>query len=126
MSQIRCGNLKRLDKGDGLGGAVQLGSRLDGAIYLTKSTRERTGDNSPDYDVSYQPKGGSTRLVGAAWIKNHPNVGDFLTLSLDDPDWTSPLNLTAFPPDKSDGAWQLVWSRPRGSRVQSEGEGTAQ
>ena len=35
--------------------------------------------------------------MGAAWLKNSERASDFISITLDDPDWPSPVNLTAFP-----------------------------
>ncbi len=118
MSQVNCGSLTYTEKPgeDGIiyRGPVTLGSRLDGTLALTKTSRARN-DQAPDYEVWYRARGGTTTLrsIGSAWIKNHPNIGDFLTLTVDDPDWPSALNLAAFPPDNTGQPWRITWSRPR-------------
>lgn len=121
MSKIDCGALAHLGK-DGIEyrGQVQLGARLDGTLTLRRHPRAGSSNEHPDYTVEYAHRDGAPHVVGAAWIKNGQRVGDFISMTLDDPDWTSPLNLTAFPPSRERGetSWPVVWSRPRGARVQ--------
>jgi len=123
MSKIDCGTLTRTDK-DGVEfqGSIQIGRRLDGILILRKHARAGISDDHPDFAVEYSPQNGRARPIGAAWIKNGKQVGDFISLALDDPDWPSPLNLSAFPkstnPDES--AWVIVWTRPRGLRIVQE------
>ena len=121
MSRIECGSLTQVGR-DGVEyrGEVQLGDRLDGVLILKKHRRAGASDDHPDFVIEYAPRNGSPRPIGAGWLKNGDRVGDFITMTLDDPDWPSPLNLSAFPPTTSRGetSWAVVWSRPRGVRVQ--------
>jgi uncharacterized protein (DUF736 family) len=123
MAQIRCGILKAFRNASGVKfeGRVALEGRLDDILQLKDHPRaDRDNDRSPAYEV-FIVRNGRAVAVGAAWLKNHEKVGDFLSLTIDSPRWPRPVNLTAFPPDKSspDG-WTVVWSRPRGARVQDE------
>jgi len=130
MSQLKCGTIRRVpadhsmrkERGIHFFGEVTLGIRLNGDLtFVQAEQRDGASADAPDFDVVYKPRGGHARAAGAAWIKSGPRVGDFLSISMDDPDWASPLNLTAFPPDSGD-MWRIVWSRPRGARVQDEQE----
>ena len=124
MSKIDCGSLIRVGK-DGIEfrGTVHLGQRLDGLLILRKHSRAGTSEDHPDFIVEYSPHGGRPRPVGAGWLKNSERVSDFISMTLDDPDWPSPINLTAFSSggDRNDASWVIVWSRPRGARVQDQG-----
>ncbi len=123
MSRIDCGSLTSVrTNGIEFQGPVRLGGRLDGELIFRKHSGAGASDNHPDYAVEYLPSGGSMRPIGAAWIKNSARVADFISMTLDDPDWSSPLNLSAFPPssEASTKVWTLTWSRPRGARVQDE------
>jgi len=126
MSQIACGKLKAISNHPNdfaFLGDVTLGSRLDGKLALVREKREGASDRAPEYAVLYCAIGQrSMRVMGNAWLKNSDKVngGDFMSMTLDDPDWNSALNLTAFPPDKNGGDWRIIWSRPRGARVQDE------
>ena len=123
MSKVDCGSLAQVGH-DGVEfrGQVQLSNRLDGTLILRKHRRSGTTDDHPDYSIEYMPRNGSSRPIGAGWIKNGERAGDFISMTLDDPDWPSSLYLTAFPPAKERGetSWIVVWSRPRGARIQDE------
>ena len=118
MTRIDCGQLSRVGK-DGIEfqGIVRLGARLDGTLALRKHPRAGTSEDHPD-----APNEGRPRPIGAGWIKNSERVSDFISMTLDDPDWPAPLNLTAFPrtSDHADSIWTIVWSRPRGARIQDQ------
>jgi uncharacterized protein (DUF736 family) len=127
MSQIRCGNLSlSSDPAVEFIGRVRLSSRINDQIIFRKHPRAAgsgdAGSKSPDYEVFKRTADGEVNL-GAAWIKNGSN-GDFLSITLDDPDWSSPLNLTAFPPARERGetSWQVIWSRPRARVAANEME----
>ena len=121
---IDCGQLALSGKDGGeFRGTIQLGARLDGQIVLKKHPRAGTSDDHPDYVVEYASGSGRLRPIGSAWIKNSDRIGDFFSITVDDPDWSSPLNLTAFPSNKGHGeaTWIIVWSRPRAVRAQDQG-----
>ena len=123
MSKIDCGQLSRVAKdGIELQGPVRLGDRLDGTLTLRRHPRAGTSNDHPDHLIEYTPANGKTRPIGAGWIKNSERAADFISMTLDDPDWPGALNLTAFPPsaDQKDSPWAVVWSRPRGARVQDQ------
>ena len=92
MSKIDCDTLVAVGKnGIEFQGRIQLGARLDGTLTLRKHPRAGSSDDHPDLLVDYAPAGGVSRPVGAAWIKNGRQVGDFISMTLDDPDWPSSL-----------------------------------
>ena len=112
MSQINCGSLEATgDKEVAFTGDIALGGVV-GSLKLTPSTREGRGDDAPDYDVTFKPKNGDAYVAGAAWTKNTARVGDFLTLTIDNPFWDKAVYVTAFPTETR-GEFRIVWSRPR-------------
>jgi uncharacterized protein (DUF736 family) len=128
-TQIQCGHLQAKKSKDGQGtefqGTVRLIGRLNGTIVLMlhPNAANATNENHPDYEVFYQPAGETHAFpVGAAWLKEGERVGEFLSITMAHPDWADDLNLSAFPPNtqRSETAWRVVWSRPRGARVQDQ------
>ena len=121
MSKIRCGTLQKSNKdGYEFVGKIAYGANVRGDLVLRKA-RRAGGNGAPDFDVYFTPHGSDATIhAGAAWIKNGDRVGDFLSISLDNPDWPGPVNVTAFPPDQGTAEWTIVWSRPRGQRVQEQ------
>lgn len=81
---------------------------------------ERRGDQAPNFTVSAITGNGELIEVGAAWVKvaeRGDNQGrKFLTLTIDDPSLSAPLNLTAFPSER-EGEYELVWRRERQARA---------
>lgn len=120
MAQIRCGSLKPA-KGDVLfTGRIILAGRLDDVLSLKKHPRANPdNDKAPTYEVFITSKGRDI-AAGSAWLKNHENIGDFLSITVDKVDWPRAVHLTAFPPEKGATDWSVVWSRPRAARVQDE------
>jgi uncharacterized protein (DUF736 family) len=123
MSRLECGSFAFVAR-DGIEyrGRVQLGHRIDCELILRKHPRAGSFPNHPDFTVEAVNEAGKTRPIGAAWIKNSDRVGDFLSMTLEDPDWPTALNLSVYPPIDGavDTSWTVVWSRPRGARVQDE------
>lgn len=128
-AQIRCGVLKAM-KGKAsveFRGRVTLDGRFDDVLVLRKHPRAKNEDgsvneNAPSYEIFFE-RNARELAAGAAWIKNSEKIegGDFLSLTLDSIRWPRPVYLTAFPPSKGDpDSWPVVWSRPRGARVQDE------
>jgi uncharacterized protein (DUF736 family) len=77
-------------------------------------------ERSPAYEV-FILKSGREVACGAAWLKNHEKVGDFLSITVDDVRWPRAVHLTAFPPEAKDSEnWNVVWSRPRGAKASDE------
>lgn len=120
-SQLRVGTLTPVSgSGKKFEGWITIAGRLDEKVALRPHPRARPGDansNAPSYEV-FLVRGGRELCCGSAWIKS--GKVEFLSMTLDQVDWPYPLNLAAFPPDGTeDDAWVVVWSRPRGGRVQS-------
>jgi uncharacterized protein (DUF736 family) len=122
-----CGTLKGVTSNEipslKFAGEIILGRRCNGFLELHENVKAKTATkkpDTPDYIVKYKPFTwrGSFMVAGAAWLKNGASPGDFLSISMDDPDWTAPLNLAAFfQPDKS---LTIVWTRPRSARTQEQ------
>jgi uncharacterized protein (DUF736 family) len=123
-SQITCGVLKKNDEDDEFDyvGKVSLGRRLSGTIGLREHPLTGQSKKSPDYEVLYKHEGKPNfGALGSAWEKeSEDKKTEFVSMSLDSPDWDDGLNLTAF--RREDGTLSVVWSRPRGARVQDEAE----
>lgn len=129
-TQIECGVLKRKVMGERIvfEGAISLSDVLKGKLLLTPHPRANPeNENSPSYEIQFTPdKTKRPFLAGAAWIKDMKKEGEeFLSMTLDAVSWDRPINLAAFPPgadakpeEKND--WRVVWSRPRGARVQDQ------
>lgn len=105
-------------------GRVSLAGRFDDTLVLRDHPRAKkesgeANPNAPAFEIFFE-RNGRELACGAAWIKNHENVGDFVSLTLDQINWPNPVYLTAFPPSKKTEPWPVVWSRPRGARVQDE------
>lgn len=125
QTQLQCGTLvQRADKS--FHGNLSLIGRFDGAFELKVHPNARHGGEShPDYVVNYMPRGDLGKFqFGVAWLKNSDKVGDFLSISLAHPSWGDDLILQAFPPNTSrdEKDWRVVWSRPRGARVQDQAQ----
>ena len=124
--RITCGTLSRVSNSPNkfeFMGEVTLIQRLNGKLALVKAARSGKSKDAPDYDVLYCPNGERTMYpLGAAWLKNSDKVSgkDFLSLTVFMPDWSEPANLTAFPPEGDGKDWTVVYSRPRGARVQEQ------
>ncbi len=72
-----------------------------------------TGKNGDQ--PAYEVYSGGVR-IGAAWEKSTRDAGQiFYSLSIDDPSFDNPINLSAF---QSQSGWDIVWRRPR--QVQQE------
>ena len=108
------GHLKAISE-DGLSELVGEIRTLDVELNIKLvANDERFGDNSPSYWIFSRGKSGREIRVGSAWkktIQSGENLGDdFLSLTIDDPGFSHPLNVAAF---KSDGqwTWSIVWRR---------------
>lgn len=101
-------------------GDIALINRMNGKLALIKAPGAGLRENAPDFDVFYCPADQRQMYpVGGAWNKSSDRVegGGFLSISVFMPDWSEPVNLTAFPPERGDD-WTLVYSRPPGARRQ--------
>jgi len=87
---------------------VSLTIRLDPVI-------EQHGDDGPTHDV-IALVGNRGVPVGAAWLKTLKQGRDkgklFFNMTLDDPSFSEPLNLAAFPTSEPD-VYAIVWKRKR-------------
>tara|TARA_R110000751_G_C13791630_1_gene482202 strand:+ start:493 stop:882 length:390 start_codon:yes stop_codon:yes gene_type:complete len=77
---------------------------------------DANGPGRPAYDVYGVGQAGAVK-VGAAWIKEAKR-GDaigtkFLTISIDDPSFDAPLNLSTWPTDAKGSVHTIRWERPR-------------
>jgi uncharacterized protein (DUF736 family) len=70
----------------------------------------KTG-KAPDYRVLGAGKSGDVEF-GAAWKKRREDGRDYLSVKLDDPSLTQPLNCALVEPSEATG-FILVWSRDR-------------
>lgn len=71
----------------------------------------RRSDDAPHFEIF---SGGFQ--VGNTWIKQTRNGADFLTMTLDGPDFVAPLYLTAFEREGEPGVYDATWQRPRQDR----------
>lgn len=78
----------------------------------------KSADTHPQFLVEYRPRTERQFYeLGAAWQKKlRQSDGEFISITLDMPQWERPLNLAMYAPDKERGEseWRLQWSRPRG------------
>jgi uncharacterized protein (DUF736 family) len=72
---------------------------------------EARGDKAPSHRVIGQSKAGNVEL-GAAWKKRSEEGRDYLSVKLDDPSLTQPINCALVESSDSEG-FILVWSRDR-------------
>src|SRR5258708_4189256 len=71
---------------------------------------EKSNDKEPDYRVVSETTGGTVEF-GAAWKRTSERGQEFVSVSLDDPAMTGPLNAALFL-DADDNTAALVWNRP--------------
>ncbi|PHZ85469.1 DUF736 domain-containing protein [Paremcibacter congregatus] len=75
----------------------------------------KVSDNHPDYDVKELLSDGSEVPIGSAWINTATtgqNIGSkYISMSLDDPSFPMPLNVTLFA--TAENEHDVVWNRPR-------------
>lgn len=74
------------------------------------------GPGKPAYDVYGSGRSGPVK-IGAAWVKEArrgDNIGtQFLTITLDDPSFDAPLNLSTWPTEAGGKTHSIRWERPR-------------
>lgn len=116
----RVGNLRRHPSENAYVGSVRMMAYTFGLLVLPA---ERQSDNpdAPAWDA-YTTSGGHRVHLGSGWNKQpkDPNGKTFLSLTLDQPSWPAPLNLTGFRADEGDG-FDLVWSRSRAANRPASG-----
>jgi uncharacterized protein (DUF736 family) len=80
-------------------------------IKLIQNDRKTT-DKAPDYVVCAAGDHGDVP-VGSAWRRAKAGDADreFISITIDDPSFATPLNLAAFKTDE--GGYDLTWSRPK-------------
>lgn len=82
-------------------------------IRLTPNKDFRSNPNSPDFLIMGKLGGGIETQIGSAWLKipNNPTsmVSEFLSLTVDDPSMSTPLNVAAFP--KGNKKWDITFRR---------------
>ena len=82
------------------------------SFELQKNTMGMS-ENAPDYLITVFDNDGEETIVGAAWIKTmHRHMSepkDFISMSFDDPSFTTSLNVAAFQKDENN--WDIVWRR---------------
>jgi uncharacterized protein (DUF736 family) len=85
----------------------QLGVRL----AMRVNGRWKHGDEkSPRYELFSIERHGEV-AIGMAWEKTPRDGGDkFLSISLDDPSFDAPLNVSAF---RDGDGYNIVWQRPK-------------
>jgi uncharacterized protein (DUF736 family) len=72
---------------------------------------KKTGDWDPDYRMIAEMDGGTVEF-GAAWKRKSEKGRPFLSVALDDPALSSPVNAALFLDEDGEAA-ALVWNRPK-------------
>lgn len=100
-------------KDNGEGGFIGNIETMDVSIQVVlKPYTARTPDG-PVFEIFAKAKSGNLVRIGAAWEKAAKESGEvFYSLTLDDPSFPCPLNVTAFK-GASYGVFDVVWKRPR-------------
>lgn len=98
-----------------IGSFKEVGEGYEGEIVtLTQKIRNvrlvpetnRSSDNVPNFRVQI-----GKLEAGAAWIKHTTDRREYLSVKLDDPMLPGPIFASLF--EDENGAFNLVWSRPR-------------
>lgn len=82
-----------------------------GAIDITIRPAEKSAEKELDYRVVAESPFCTVEL-GAAWKRTSERGQGFLSVSLDDPALSGPLNAALFL-DEADNTAALVWNRPK-------------
>jgi uncharacterized protein (DUF736 family) len=77
------------------------------ASVTIEPIENKRSPKSPDYRVYARNVG--TAEIGAAWIRESENA-DYLSVQIDDPSFSAPLNCRLIHPDEN-GSYILVWER---------------
>jgi len=72
---------------------------------------EKSSDKEPDYRVIAPTEQGDVEF-GAAWKRTSERGQEFLSVSLDDPSFSAPINAALFP-DEGGKTAKLVWNRAK-------------
>lgn len=89
-------------------------------LKLTKNN-DRRADNSPTHEVVAINRSGDFVKIGSAWertiTKGEKTNQQMYSLALDDPQFKSPLNCTAFP---ADNGYNIVFDRQTTKTAEKE------
>lgn len=100
-------------KEDGQGGLIGTIETLETSINVHLRPHQGRTPEAPVFEVFAKAKNGNHVRVGAAWEKTTKESGEvFYTMTLDDPSFSVPLNVTAFK-GSAYGTYDVVWRRPR-------------
>jgi len=87
-------------------------------IELRPHPRRGTSEKTPTHIILGKSPDGRTVEIGAAWLRDvkwGSHAGKkFLSLSIDQPSFSKPLNLAAYPPEVGD-EWDVVFRRRTGN-----------
>jgi uncharacterized protein (DUF736 family) len=64
-------------------------------------------ENAPNYRVLADDV-----EIGAGWKRKGDKVGDYVSLTIDDPSFAQPLRANLFPATSDGKTFHLIWSRP--------------
>jgi uncharacterized protein (DUF736 family) len=81
---------------------------------------EKSGDKEPDYRVIATTEQGPVEF-GAAWKRTSERGQEFLSVSLDDPSFSAPINAALFP-DEGGKTAKLVWNRAKPNTAAANGK----
>lgn len=113
------GNLTFDSNGMGRGVYSNLSIKL--RLVLEPTDNDSARKEMPSHNVYAETAHGPI-LIGAAWRKTGERgelTGkSFFSISIDDPSFDAPLNVTAFPTEKV-GEYEIVWRRARGAAAQA-------
>lgn len=111
---IKIGQLEEIVEGTEkqfLGYVKTLNLSLD--IMLIPNKEYRSSENAPDYFIRGKTFNSDEIQIGSAWIKKvkKPNslASEFLSITIDDPSMSAPLNVAAFL--KEGKNWDIVFRR---------------
>jgi len=103
------GNFKRNAKADSYTGDVTTLTFHRSNVQF--KANEKSGEKEPDYRIVAE-SGNGTVEFGAAWKRTSERGQDFLSVSIDDPALSGPLNAALFTAEDGETA-TLVWTRPK-------------
>jgi uncharacterized protein (DUF736 family) len=83
---------------------------LTGTVPLKIVPIERASDTAPDYRV-YATLAAGEIECGAAWLRDTKKAGKVVSLRIDDPAWSAPLQCALLPTDESPSDHILIWQR---------------
>jgi uncharacterized protein (DUF736 family) len=76
-------------------------------VRIVPDTTNRAGEDTPTHKVYV-----NRAEIGVAWAKRSTQGRDYLSVKLDDPSFTAPIN-AALVEDQDGGGYNLIWSRGR-------------